>query len=438
MSSVEFTVSSAETSPILRTLQVEVHLEGVQQAFDRAYRELAKNARLPGFRPGKAPRKVLERRYGADIATQIGRELVEETLPEATRRSELRPVAEPELEAAPVAEPNAVFRYSARVEVRPPITLPKLRRIKLAHAEPRPVEEADIDREIEALRGRLATLEELEAGAEAQKGHYLTVDYQGRMEGEPFPGGAAEGALVELGAGRLLPELEEALVGAQAGAALTVDATFPEDYPAEELRGKSAVFEMTVQRIARLELPEPDDALAHRATGSEDVDFAGLRDLIGQRLGQEKMLDGKRTLRSALFDALLKETAFELPPGMVREHLNMRLENAYRRFASYLPREKLQDQLLRWQDEWRPEVERSVRELLLLDAVVEQQAISVEAEEVDARLEALARAEGVASQRLQDPAAGQNLSQALKQEMGREKALEWLLGEVKITGKSKA
>lgn len=437
MSNVEFSVSSAETSAILRTLQVEVHIEGVQQAFDRAYRELARTARLPGFRPGKAPRKVLERRYGPDVATQIGRQLVEETLLEATRRSELRPVAEPEVDADP-AQPNAVFRYSARVEVRPPITLPKLKRIKVARTAPQPVEDADIDREIEELRGRLATLEELEADAAAQRGHYLTVDYQGRIDDEPFPGGAAEDALVELGAGRLLPELEEALVGALVGAALTVDATFPEDYPAEELRGKSAVFDMTVKRIARRELPEPDDAFARRVSGSEDVDLAGLRALVGERLEQEKAQSSKRALHSALFDALLEKTAFELPPGMVHGRLNQRLQNAYRQFASYLPREKLQELVLRWQQEWLPEVERSVRESLLLDAVVEQQAIDVEAQEVDARLTALAQAEGVSPQRLREPGTGQGLQQALKQELGREKALAWLLEQVKIIEKSKA
>lgn len=437
MSNVEFSVSSAETSAILRTLQVEVHIEGVQQAFDRAYRELARTARLPGFRPGKAPRKVLERRYGPDVATQIGRQLVEETLLEATRRSELRPVAEPEVDADP-AQPNAVFRYSARVEVRPPITLPKLKRIKVARTAPQPVEDADIDREIEELRGRLATLEELEADAAAQRGHYLTVDYQGRIDDEPFPGGAAEDALVELGAGRLLPELEEALVGALVGAALTVDATFPEDYPAEELRGKSAVFDMTVKRIARRELPEPDDAFARRVSGSEDVDLAGLRALVGERLEQEKAQSSKRALHSALFDALLEKTAFELPPGMVHGRLNQRLQNAYRQFASYLPREKLQELVLRWQQEWLPEVERSVRESLLLDAVVEQQAIDVEAQEVDARLTALAQAEGVSPQRLREPGTGQGLQQALEQELGREKALAWLLEQVKIIEKSKA
>ncbi len=234
--SAGISVSTAETSPITRTLTVEVDAERVRRAFDRAYRDLGRSVNVKGFRPGKTPRMVLEKLYGASLREEIERTLVNETLPVAVEQSGLSPVAEPQIEAEPPA-PDRVFKYTAAIEVLPPIRLPEWR--GLPGTKPAVlVQESEVEQELEGLRARRAPL--VDAAGEASKGNVLTLDYQGTIDGKPFEGGSAKGAQVEIGSGGYIPGFEEQLEGARAGEERRLSVRFPDDYAAEDLRGKQA------------------------------------------------------------------------------------------------------------------------------------------------------------------------------------------------------
>jgi trigger factor len=198
-------VSAVETTPVIRTLKIEVDAARVRQAFDRAYRDLSRSVNVKGFRPGKAPRSVLESLYGASLREEIERSLVTETLPEAVKQTGLAPVAEPQIEAEAPAQDRA-FKYTATIEVLPKIELPEWRGLPGTRPSVAVADE-EVEQELTALRARRAPL--VDAGEPADTGHTLTIDYQGSIDGKPFEGGSAEAASIEIGSGGYIPGFEE-------------------------------------------------------------------------------------------------------------------------------------------------------------------------------------------------------------------------------------
>lgn len=421
-------VSTTETSPILRTLEVEVDAKEVRKAFDKAYRELGRSVRVRGFRPGKAPRTVLEKLYGASLAEEIEKQLVSDTLAAAVDQSGIEPVAEPDVDATPPI-PGEAFRYRVAVEVKPAIELPGL--VGLAAKRPRvEVTEEDVREELEGLRQRRATWVEEQAGTVAASGHQLRIDYVGKVDGVGFEGGSAEGALLELGSGRFLPGFEDQLLGVQAGESRDLAVRFPEDYAAD-LAGKDAVFSVTVHAVLRREMPSLDDAFA-QALGDGLETLAALEERVRSDLEKAREAESKREARRTLMDDLIGKTGFEVPPGMVENHLRRRLQMAHRQLENAMPHEALHRQLSEWREQWRPDAEREVRETLLLEAVARQQGIEASAEEIDARLAEMAREQGLDPSRLRQAYEEGDALRALGSQICEEKALEFLLAEAKV------
>src|SRR5215470_6859343 len=191
-----FSVSATERSPVLRSLSVEVDEREVRSAFERVYRDLARHTRVPGFRPGKTPRAVLEKRYAARVAEEVERLLVSETFPAAVERSGVSPVVEPSIAAEP-PKPGQAFRYTAEVEVKPSLVLPELDGLPAARPLVQ-VRDDEVESELETLRQRRAPLVDEGEGARAGDGSVLTLSYEGRIEGKPFEGGSAADASVEI------------------------------------------------------------------------------------------------------------------------------------------------------------------------------------------------------------------------------------------------
>jgi trigger factor len=425
-----FSVSASESSPVLRSLAIEVEESGVGEAFERVYRDLAKTARLKGFRPGKAPRAVLERLYGASVREEVERLLVSQTFGAAVERCGVLPVIEPDIEAEP-PEPGRAFRYTARVEVKPKLELPALDGLPASRPLVQ-VRDDEVESELEALRQRRAPLEDEPEEARAGKGSVLTLDYEGKIDGKPFDGGSAQGAQVELGAGRLVAGFEEGLEGAQRGESREVSVTFPEDYPAADLRGKHAVFSVEVRGLQRRRVPALDDAFA-KELGEEGV---GTLDELRTRL--REMLHARReraadeALHRSLLDALIERAPFEVPPGLVERRLAQRLRSAHEQLESALPHEELHARLDEWRVSWRPEAEREVRESLLLEAVAEREGLATADAELEERIERMARDQGVAPERLKKLYRERGLAEGLRVRMRDEKALEFLGSRAKV------
>ncbi len=421
-------VRATEDSPVVRTLEVSVDRKRVQRAYERAYQDLAKRAPVRGFRPGKTPRSVLEKLYGAQIGEQIEQALVSETLASALEQAGIEAVSEPAIAAkAPVAD--AEFVYTARVEVKPAFELPELaglpaRRPRVAITEP------DVERELEALRQRQAALLEEPPETLAAPGHTLTIDFVGRIDGKPFEGGSGKGVELELGSQRFLPGFEEQLAGARAGEDREVRVRFPDDYATRELAGRDAVFAVHVAAIKRRVVPVLDDEFAKDLGEFESLEALRARVRTDLEAGAERA--ARAELHRTLLDSLIARTGFELPPGLVTRQLERLLQSAARRLAGAVPDAQLEAQIGRWKEEWRPRAEREVREMLLLEAIAKARGIEPEAAEIEARIAQLAREQRVDPARLKRAWGEESLERAMRTQLSDEKVLDFLASTAKV------
>ncbi len=417
-------VEATEESPILRVLSVTVAAAQVDKAFDRTYRNLRKEVRVKGFRPGKAPRSVLERMYGASIPDEIQRLLVAETLADAMELASITPITEPSLDAERPA-PGDVFAYKARLELKPEIELPDTKGLPGRRPSVE-VGEHEVLTQLESLRERSAPVVEEPEGTTAEDGHFLTIDFVGHVDGEAFEGGSAKGHEIELGSDRFVPGFEPQLVGAVAGDDRQLEIDFPEDYGNTDLAGKHAVFDVHVEAVKARKLPELDDEFA-KDLGDEFETLEELRDRIRSDLKSQRDHAAERVLRRAVMDSLIERTDFAVPPGAVERQLQHQIESFRREYENQIPAEVLQSQLARMAEEGRQAAERRVREAFLLEAVAKAESIEATDEDVDQRLDEMAEGRGTSPAELRKIAHEQGWNEAIRSELVDQKALDFLV-----------
>jgi trigger factor len=417
-------VTVREDGAVARWIEIEVPARRVDAAFERAYRELARSARIRGFRPGKAPRSVLRNLYGGAVAEDVERDLVRETLPPALEQSGLEPVSEPAVEATAPAE-HAPFTYRARIEVKPPLELGDVRGLR-ARRPSAEVADEDVEHELESLRQRHATLIEEPEDTPAAPGHFLTLDYAGRVDGEPFEGGSARDVTIELGSGQLLPGFDEQLGGVRAGERRTVRVRLPEDLGQPALAGKEAEFEVRVASVRRREVPALDDEFAKDLGEFETLEQVRAR--IRETLAASRARLQRIELRRSVLESLAARVPVEVPAGAVEERLRRRLHSAAHELEERgVGRALVERQLERWEDEWRPVVERELRDGWLLEAVARREGLAVDDAELDERLARLATEEAGEPAKLRKAYREAGMLEALRARFLEDKAVEFLL-----------
>lgn len=421
-------IETLEEGPVIRTLTVVVDEARVAQAFEKAYQNLARGAQVKGFRKGKVPRSVLERLYAPSVAEEIERSLVSDTFADAVELAQLAPVSQPDIESTP-PEKGGSFTYVCRIEIKPEIELPKLTGLP-AQRPAVSVGDEDIDRELETLRERNAPLVDDEEDTPAADGHHVSVDFVGRIDGEAFEGGSGKDVVIELGSGRMIPGFEEQLTGAKAGDDVEVNVTFPDDYQAEHLRGKSAVFACHVASVRKRQVPELDDEFAKDL--GEFSSLQELRDRIRKDLLEAAEQEAKTTARRTVMDSLIERTTFDVPPGMVERQLEQQIESMHRQFQGQMPHDVLHAQIDRLREQGRGSAERRVREVLLLEAVAAKQTFEVADADVDTRLDEMAAAQGMDPATLRKMAYDQGWVDAVRSELMDDSALDFLVAEAKV------
>jgi len=425
-------VETLERTAILHTIEIEVDAARVRKAFERAYRDLARQVRVKGFRPGKAPRSVLEKLYGASVAEQLEHTLVADTLADAIELSGIQPVSEPAISAGkPVPDRN--FKYTASLEVSPEIELPDLKGLPAIRPEVS-VAEAEIDERLEELRTANAPLVEEAKGTALARGHVATIDFVGSIDGDVFEGGTGQGVQLEIGGGRFIPGFEDQLAGAQAGDDREVRVTFPESYANTEIAGKEAVFAVHVVDVRKRQIPELDDEFAKDMGDFDSLEALRARIRADLEAGQER--ESKETFRTTLMDALLERMDFGVPPGMIDRQLQSQLASAHKRLEGQLDHDTIHAQLDRWRDEWRPRAERDVREMLALQAIAKAQGIEVEDDEVTAKIDELLGEAARHGERLREVQQDEQLREALRHQLRDEKVLDFLGSAAKIGASS--
>ena len=418
----EIRIETEEVSAVVRSIGVTVSQERVRRAFETTYRQLGRTASIRGFRKGKVPRSVLEKLYGASIPEEIERVLVQETIQAAVEKSGLIPMVQPEVEAGP-PQPNAEFEYTLRIEVKPEIELPELEGLP-AKAPKIEVKAEEIEEELERMRQNKAPWIEEDEDVVVDNGYRVTFDYEGRVDGELFEGGAAENTDLEIGSGRMIPGFEEGLLGAKAGENVTLKVKFPEDYGAEHLAGKDAEFSCTVHTIKRKHVPELDDEFAKDVGEFETLNE--LREKITGDFTARAEQAAETAVQRSVMDSLLERTDFEVPPGVVEQQLNSQIQSMQQQFQGQIPPDILQQQLSRMREEGRGSAERRVRESLVLEAIVKAHGLEVSAEDLDARFAEMAESQGMDVNQLKQMAAQQGWGEAIGAELLDKKALAFL------------
>lgn len=428
-SSDDLRVETSEDGPVARRLEVGVPATRVDAAFARAYRALGRNARVRGFRPGKAPLTVLRKMYGPAVAEDVERELVGDTIATALERASLQPVAQPQVESDVPVE-GSDFQYRARVEIKPTIALCELRGLP-AQRPPSAVAEDEVDAELEKLRERHAQLVEEPEGVVAANGHYLSMDFEGRIEGVAFEGGTAKDVTVEIGGGQLIPGFDEQLLGATAGEERSVRVRFPDDYGQPDLAGKDAEFAVRVTLLRRREVPALDDEFARDLGDFENLEQ--VRAKLRESMESARARNAKATLRRSVLDALIERVPFEVPPGLIEERLRRRLHSASHDLEHRgVGRAAIDRQMAHFEQEWRPLVEREIREEWLLEAIAEAESIAADDGEVEARFEQIAQEQGGDVAKLRKAYREAGLVEAIRAQVVEDKAVEFLLREAKV------
>jgi trigger factor len=405
-------------------VDAEVPSAEVERSLDRAARQLGRDLRIPGFRKGKVPTPVVIQRIGRDaVLDEAVRGFLPQWYVDAVDAAGIAPVGEPSLDVGDLPARGEPLTFSIEVGVRPKAQLGEYKDLEVGKAEP-DADEAGVEREVDALRDRLARLEVVERPA--QEGDFLTVDYVGAIDGEAFAGGEGRDQMIELGSGRLIPGFEDQLKDASAGDDVTVKVTFPEDYGAEHLAGKDAEFAVNVKEVKAKQLPDVDDELAEEA-GFDTLDE--LREDIATRLREteERRIDAE--FRETALDAAVAGATIDVPDALVEaragelwdrmlhslSHQGI-TKDAYLRIAG-----RTEEDLLA---EARPDAEQQLRREAVVAAIIEAEGLDASDEELLEALAPTAQREGTTPKKLFDRLRSSGRLDDLREEVLARKAID--------------
>ncbi len=423
-------VQVEETGPVERRLRIDVPTAEVDAAFDAVYRDLARGARIRGFRPGKAPRSVLERMLGGRARAEVLERLVQDSLARAIQEVELDVVAEPRLRPDSEPKEGAPFVYEATVEIRPTIELVKVRGLEVERPTLPEPDEDPVDQYLEELRASQAQLTEEPEGMQAARGHVAVLDFEGSVEGKPFPGGSGKEMALELGSGRTIPGFEDQIEGMVVGTEREFDVEFPADYPSEEVAGKRAHFGVRLLELKRKELPELDDELAKDVSDFDTLD--ALREDLRSKVAAGRERETGRLLREAVARKLVGENPFPVPPSLVDRQLSSRLAQAVGSLGRDVPTDRVREAVERWREEWRPQAEDQVRLSLLVPEVAGAESIEVSDEDVDEAMKEIAKARNVKLTQLRREYRERGLLEGVRASVLEERVLEFLVAQATV------
>lgn len=427
---METTVTELDGSRI--KIDVEIPPDEVKESIDHVAGHLGAEMKVPGFREGKVPPEMVVQKLGrqAVLAQAIEHSLAgwyERALLDA----EVSPVGDPKLNVPELPDEGQSLKFAIEVAVRPPAELGDWEGVEVGRPEVEVPQEA-VDAELERLQHGFAKLNTVDRAA--TPGDVLLIDFEGKIDGEKFEGGEARDYLLELGSGQVLEGFEQALEGAKAGDVREAKVAFPDDYPAEEMRDKEAVFEITAKEVREKELPELGDDFA--AEASEFETLAELRDHIGERVREVLDARAEEGFRESALDAVAKQAKMDLPDALVKDRATETWERVERSLqqrgvspTAYLESQgKTREELI---EEAKPEAELSMRREAVLEAVADKEGIEVSDEELTGALAPIAEREGVKTEEMLDRLRETGRDKLLRKDLRMRRALESIAEKAK-------
>lgn len=417
-------------------LTVTVSADKLEKAIQAAYERQKGRIRLPGFRVGKVPRKMLEKAYGVEIFYEdAANALINQEYPDAMEESGLDIVSRPNIDIEQI-ESGKEFIFTAEVAVRPEVKLGEYKGVAVTKIDTGVTDE-EVDAEIENTRNMQSRTVEV-TDRPIQEGDTAVIDFEGFVDGVPFEGGKGENHPLEIGSHSFIDTFEEQLVGKNAEDEVDVNVTFPEQYHAEELAGKPAVFKVKIHEIRAKELPELDDEFASLV--SEFETLAEYKEDLKKKLAERKEETAKRTKEEEAVQKIVEKSEMEIPEPMI----DMQCENMARDFEARLMQQGLSmEQYMQFSgmtmekllEQLRPDAEKRIKNSLVLEEIVKAENIEASEDDVEAELAKMAENYGMDADKLKEQ-MGESERESIKKELSLQKAVEFVMEHAEEQEKS--
>jgi trigger factor len=409
-----------------RKLSIVVPMALVDTEVQSRLQRLSRTVKMPGFRPGKVPFKVVAQQHGPQVRQEVLGDTLQKSFSEAVAEKNLRVAGYPQFDAAMPAESGVDFEFSAVFEVYPEVLVGDLTQsfIKRVHLD---VEESEVDKTLDLMRKQRVSFHA--ASRPAENGDRVTMDYRGTIDGVEFPGGVAQGQSVVLGDGRFLPDFEKQLPGMSADEIKSFELNFPDDYAGKEVAGKTAVFEVTVKEVAAPQLPEIDSAFA-KELGIEDGDLEKMRAEVRGNLEREVRARLKSKVKEQVMEALLVAAPITVPKALIEMEVS-RLQDMARQDMAARGMPVSADMPIP-ADLFEPQAERRVKLGLILSSIVTAQNLQAKSEQVRAAVDEQAqtydRPEDVVKWYYQSPDRLREIESMVLEE----NVVQWVLTTAKV------
>lgn len=412
-------------------LTIEVSSEDFEKAIESAYQKNKGKISVPGFRKGKVPRKMIEKMYGANVFVEdAANEAIPEAYAKALDECEEEIVSQPKIEVTQ-AEAGKAFIFTAEVALKPEVSLGKYKNVTVEKIDTTVTDE-EVDAEVNKQRESNARTITVEDRA-VKDGDMTVIDFEGFVDGVAFEGGKGENYPLTIGSGAFIPGFEEQLVGAELNKEVEVNVTFPEEYHAEELKGKPAVFKCTVKEIKEKQLPELDDEFASEV--SEFDTLAEYKDDVKKKLEEKKASEAKNQKEDAVIEAIIADAKMDIPAAMLETQQRQMIDEFAQRITMQgisleqyfqftgLTREALLEQV-------KPQAEKRIKSRLVLEAVVAAEKIEVSDEEMKEQYKRLAEIYQLEVEKVEEM-LGDKEKEQLRKDAAVQKAVEFVVSKAK-------
>lgn len=418
-------------------LTIEVSADKLEEAIQAAYLKEKNKISLPGFRKGKVPRHMIEKMYGAGIFYEdAANKLIQENYGPAAEECGEDIVSRPTIDIVQI-EKGKPFIFTAEVAVRPEVKLGKYMGVTVTKIDTS-VSDEEVDQAVERERNNNSRMVAVEDRA-IQEGDTAIIDFEGFVDGVAFEGGKAENHSLEIGSHSFIDTFEEQLIGKNAGEETEVNVTFPEEYQAEELAGKPALFKVKIHEIKAKELPELDDEFAQDV--SEFDTLAEYREDVRKQLAEQKEAEAKRTKTDEAIQKIVDKSSMDIPDAMLETQMDVMIDEFAQRIASQglsfeqymqfsgVTMDKMREQV-------RPEAVSRIQGSLVLEEIARQENIQVTEEDLTAEIEKMAKAYGMEAEKVSE-FLGDAQKESMKKDIAMQKAIDLIMENVKERAKAK-
>lgn len=416
-------------------LTIEVSADELEKAIQRAYQKSKNKISVPGFRKGKVPRQIIEKMYGREIFYEdAANDLIPGAYETALEECEESIVSSPKIDVVQI-EAGKPFIFTAEVALKPEVKLGKYKGVKVTK-QTIDVTEAEISAEIEKERENNGRTVEVE-GRAIENGDIATIDFEGFVDGVAFEGGKGENYPLTIGSGSFIPGFEEQLVGKNKEEEVEVKVTFPEDYHAEELKGKEALFKVAIKEVKTKELPELDDEFASEV--SEFETLAEYKEDIKKKLTEKKEKDAKAAKEEAVIDAIIADSAMEIPEAMLEtqqrqivDEFAQRLQMQGLSLEQYFQFTGLDAQKML--EQTKPQAEKRIKSRLVLEAVVAAEGIAASDEDYENEIARMAEVYNMEADKVKETLGdNETARKQLMDDLAITKAVEFVVSQAKET-----